>query len=156
MIQRAGLLLVTTLAFSACGSGKSEAKSDFSDDVRAGEKKTESVDAPSNLPSAPEDLQVVVGDDEIVPVLNPILPTPADDRRLPEDPAAFRREVMKTLKTDSSEEVLSMVDVVLLLNPADQEMREIRANILLKQGLTEDAAVDFDRCCKGGRPSCCR
>jgi hypothetical protein len=96
-------------------------------------------------------------DDEMVPLLNPIPPSLSTDKVLPEDPAEFRKQLVLALKTDTEKaELLSMIDVVLLLNPHDLEMREARADMLLKQGLVEDAASDFELCCKGGRPSCCR
>lgn len=113
-------------------------------------------DAPPSTLTSPSNVAKGTSAEEIIPLFNPIPPGLAEDRVLPEDPAAFRRLLMETIKKDPSADVLSMIDVVLLLDPSDTEIREIRAKMLMKQGFQEDAAVDFDQCCKGGRPSCCR
>lgn len=95
-------------------------------------------------------------DEEIVPLLDPASPALAEDQKLPEDPDTFEKELLKKLKTDQSPNVLPMIDTALVLNPDNMEIREARADILLKQGLKEDAAADLLLCCKGGRSSCCR
>ena len=132
------VFVVLTLTAICCGSGEN----------RAEVKGTPSSKVASEplRPPAP---------DEIVPLFDPIPAPLPEDRSIPEDPVAFRREVQAKLAEGGDDEVLSMIDVLLILDPNDHEMREARARILLKQGLPEDAAVDLGLCCKGGRASCC-
>jgi hypothetical protein len=156
--------LIFTVCISACGGG-SEAPTDIEGSQAATPTDLKSKQAPSAPPSSAAATNQDTAqrpaapslDDEIIPLLNPIPPSLSNDKFLPEDPAEFRKQLKDALKTDTpKEELLSMIDVVLLLNPQDLEMREARANILLKQGFAEDAALDFTLCCKDGRPSCCR
>jgi hypothetical protein len=142
------LFLLLFGATPYCG-GNSEARTEV------GKTAQSPIETPSSSPASTATPAPGM-DDEIVPLFNPVPPALAVDRVIPEDPAAFRRQLQETLKTDQSKDVLPMIDVALLLNPHDMEMREARADILLKQGLSEDAAVDLEQCCKGGRPSCCR
>ena len=133
------VLPVLMLTAVCCGSGENRA------DVGGAAKPKTSSDLLHPTPAP----------DEIVPLFDPV-PTPIpEDRSIPEDPVAFRREVQAKLAEGGGVDVLSMIDVLLVLNPQDHEMREVRGRILLKQGLKEDAAVDLDLCCKGGRASCC-
>ena len=131
-----GLMLTAV----CCGSGESRT------DLGGASKPEESSDLLRPPPSP----------DEIVPLFDPVPAPLPEDPSVPEDPVAFRREVQAKLAAGGGDdEVLSMIDVLLLLNPDDHEMREARARILSKQGLLEDAAVDLGLCCKGGRASCC-
>lgn len=75
---------------------------------------------------------------------------------IPEDPVQLRKRALAELEAGNAERAISMIDVLLILNPRDLELLEIRGEIMLKQGLTEDATVDLRRCCKEGRRSCCR
>jgi hypothetical protein len=108
--------------------------------------------------ASPEPLSsttLVSGEDEIIPIpeMPRIVVKKGED--LPEDPAALRDKAREELEKGNIDDALSMIDVLLVLNPEDAELVEIRSDILLKKGLTEDAAVDRARCCKLGRPSCC-
>ena len=94
--------------------------------------------------------------DEIVPVLDPIPPPLSDPHQLPEDPTAIREEVSRLLADDKRSDALPMIDVLLILNPADLEMMETRGRILVGQGFWEDGATDLHRCCQQGRQSCCQ
>jgi hypothetical protein len=94
--------------------------------------------------------------DEIVPVLDPIPPPLSDPHQLPEDPTAIREEVSRLLADDKRSDALPMIDVLLILNPADLEMMETRGRILVGQGFLEDGATDLHRCCHQGRQSCCQ
>ncbi len=75
---------------------------------------------------------------------------------IPEDPIQLRKRALAELAAGNADSAMSMMDVLLILNPRDLELLEIRGDLMMKQGLTEDATVDLIRCCKEGRRSCCR
>jgi hypothetical protein len=135
---------------SACGGRSSDERSAVHNDATRTE-------APKAKPSAASPSPFVSSaDDEIVPLIAPVSPASAEDQTLPEDPSTFEKELLERLKTDPSPDVLPMIDTALVLNPGNLEIREARADILLEQGLKEDATADLLLCCKGGRASCCR
>jgi hypothetical protein len=107
------------------------------------------------LPTLPSSTPLISEDDEIIPI--PEMPRVAvkGGEELPEDPAAVRKEAEHALENGNVDDALSMIDVLLVLNPEDAELVEIRSDILLEKGLPEDAEVDRARCCKLGRSSCC-
>ena len=143
------------LGLAGCGGGGgNDSRADLRSSGNAASRT--SAAEPASAQPLPDHGLRAADADEIVPLLDPIPPGLAEDRVLPEDPAAFRRKIFETMKNEPNTDVLPMIDVVLLLNPDDHEMREIRANLLLRQGFREDAAVDFALCCKGGRSACCR
>ena len=78
------------------------------------------------------------------------------DREIPEDPAELKKRAKEELAAGNVDGAMSMIDVLLVLDPNDLELIEIRGDIMMKQGLIEDATVDLKRCCKQGRQSCCR
>ncbi len=92
---------------------------------------------------------------EIVPLFDVVPSTIAEDKVLPNDPDELRTYILKSTKTESAQDLLPLLDVVLLYNSDDLEMREVRGNLLLKEGAAEDASADFIVCCKGGRETCC-
>ncbi len=169
-IQRMSLLIGGCFLVWSCG-GSSETPgsaapkegggAESADSTGEALKNPRSLPSQSPVPGSGEDNLVkplsVPSEDEIVPLLNPIPPSLSEGKVLPEEPAAFRRQTVAALKTDiPKDELLTMIDVVLLIDPQDFEMREARAKILLRQGLVEDAAQDLRLCCEGGRSSCCR
>jgi hypothetical protein len=96
--------------------------------------------------------------DEIVVALPRPLVRDDDDgaSALPEDRDELRKRALKEIEAGNTDDALSMIDVLLVMNPDDAELLELRGDIMLKKGLTEDAAVDFRRCCGLKRQSCCR
>jgi hypothetical protein len=95
------------------------------------------------------------GDDEIVPT--PEMPKVEikSGEDIPTDSDALRSKAKAELESGNTDDALSMIDVLLIVNPDDAELFEIRSDILQKKGLEEDAKVDRARCCKLGRASCC-
>ena len=53
-------------------------------------------------------------------------------------------------------DALAIIDVLVVLDPEDPEVLELRAGTLDQTGDREGAAADRERCCKLGRRSCCR
>ena len=103
---------------------------------------------PENTPAPTE--EIIMGLPRVMPAEDDGAPP------LPEDAASLKKRAKAELLDGNTDDALSIIDVLLVMNPEDAELLEIRGDIMLKRDLKEDAAVDFKRCCKLGRQTCCR
>ena len=148
-----GWCLLTVIV--SCGGGNRSVKGtvEFQKNRAYETIENPSHEPPSETASAAAD--DAINRDEIVPLLTPIPAPLTDDDRLPEDPAFIRKEVTRLTDAGEFDDALPLIDVLLILNPNDLEILEIRGRILLREGFVEDSAVDLGRCCAEGRESCC-
>ncbi len=61
----------------------------------------------------------------------------------------------KALSQNRAQDAVAIADVLVLLNPGDMEVLELRGRALIAQGNKEDGLRDLDRCCAAGAKSCC-
>ncbi len=61
----------------------------------------------------------------------------------------------KALLQNRAQDAVAISDVLVLLNPGDMEVLELRGRALIAQGNEEDGRSDLERCCAAGRKSCC-
>ena len=116
---------------------------------------------PANPPAKPNPVVTSEGPEgEMLPGLNqPKVNLKSGDgglADLPKDRDGLLRTARKAIKAGDHAYAISVIDVVNLMFPNDPEILELRGEILMGQGLKEDAMVDFDKCCSLGRMSCCR
>jgi len=61
----------------------------------------------------------------------------------------------KALLQNRAQDAVAIADVLVLTNPGDMEVLELRGRALIEQGNEEDGRGDLKRCCATGRKSCC-
>ncbi len=148
-------LVLCGLLVAACAGNGNEVG------PKSGEpRNTRPEDPPEGVTRQPEEIsplpqkRMMSDEDEIIPLVEvPDVNIAGED--IPDDPAALRDKAKAELEAGNVDDALSMIDVLLVLNPEDAELIETRSEILMKQGLKEDAAVDRARCCRLGRTTCC-
>ena len=61
----------------------------------------------------------------------------------------------KALSQNRAQDAVAITDVLVLTNPGDMEVLELRGRALIAQGNEEDGRPDLETCCAAGRKSCC-
>ncbi len=61
----------------------------------------------------------------------------------------------KALSQNRAQDAVAIADVLVLTNPGDMEVLELRGRALIAQGNEEDGRGDLKKCCEAGRKSCC-
>ncbi len=61
----------------------------------------------------------------------------------------------KALSQNRAQDAVAIADVLVLTNPGDMEVLELRGRALIAQGNEEDGRRDLERCCAAGAKSCC-
>ena len=129
------LLLVSAICFACTGGAGKSGKGETS----LTEKRDES-------PSAQEE----TSEEEKA------APDGGDGEGMPTEPEALKERARYALRTGNIDEAMAIIDVLLVMQPNDLEMIELRGDTLLNQGHAEDGNADLKRCCDAGRKSCCR
>lgn len=62
----------------------------------------------------------------------------------------------KSFEKGDFSETIAFADVLLLMNPTDLDAMELRGRAFKAQGDNVSSNQDLNRCCGGGRPSCCQ
>jgi hypothetical protein len=61
----------------------------------------------------------------------------------------------KALLQNRAQDAVAISDVLVLINPGDMEVLELRGRALIAQGNEESGRTDLGTCCAAGRKSCC-
>ena len=61
----------------------------------------------------------------------------------------------KALSQNRAQDAVAIADVLVLTNPGDMEVLELRGRALIAQGNEEDGRGDLAKCCAAGAKSCC-
>lgn len=83
----------------------------------------------------------------------------APDGILEPEAATGRNELLdaarKALLQNRAQDAVAISDVLVLTNPGDMEVLELRGRALIAQGNEESGRTDLGTCCAAGRKSCC-
>jgi Flp pilus assembly protein TadD len=75
---------------------------------------------------------------------------------LPKGRSGLMRAAGEAMEKGRFDEAAAISDTLVIIYPDDPEILELRASLLSRTGDEEQANLDLARCCKLGRPSCCR